>query len=96
MIDASLKPMMAAYMESLEARLRAAGFAGRVLAVTSQGGVLDGRWSLFDYTPVTATASALEIIEKLSPIPEAACTQCPEFGEFTRPERLNQKRPVAQ
>lgn len=61
-----------------------------------QGGVLDGRWSLFDYTPVAATASAMEIIEKLSPTPEAACTQCPEFGEFTRPERLHQKRPSAQ
>jgi N-methylhydantoinase A len=40
-IDASLKPMMAAYMAGLEARLREAGFGGRVLVVTSQGGVLD-------------------------------------------------------
>jgi len=40
-IDASLKPMMAAYMAGLTERLRGAGFAGRVLVVTSQGGVLD-------------------------------------------------------
>jgi N-methylhydantoinase A len=40
-IDASLKPMMAAYMAVLEQRLRAAGFMGRVLVVTSQGGVMD-------------------------------------------------------
>jgi len=40
-IDASLKPMMAAYMAGLTARLREAGFAGRVLVVTSQGGVMD-------------------------------------------------------
>ncbi len=41
-IDASLKPMMAAYMSGLTERLRGAGFAGRVLVVTSQGGVIDG------------------------------------------------------
>jgi N-methylhydantoinase A len=41
-IDASLKPMMAAYMSGLTQRLRDAGFAGRVLVVTSQGGVMDG------------------------------------------------------
>lgn len=40
-IDASLKPLMTAYMETLEARLRDAGFGGRVLVLTSQGGVLD-------------------------------------------------------
>jgi N-methylhydantoinase A len=42
-IDASLKPLMAAYMRTLEERLRAAGFAGRVLVVTSQAGVIDAR-----------------------------------------------------
>jgi N-methylhydantoinase A len=41
-IDASLKPMMTPYMETLGAELREAGFPGRVLVVTSQGGVLDG------------------------------------------------------
>ena len=41
-IDASLKPMMTPYMETLAARLREAGFPGRVLVVTSQGGVMDG------------------------------------------------------
>jgi N-methylhydantoinase A len=40
-IDASLKPLMGAYMRNLEKRLRDAGFDGRVLVVTSQGGVMD-------------------------------------------------------
>ncbi len=40
-IDASLKPLMGAYMRNLEGRLREAGFLGRVLVVTSQGGVMD-------------------------------------------------------
>ena len=40
-IDASLKPLMSAYLSSIEERLRAAGFAGRLLAVTSQGSVMD-------------------------------------------------------
>ena len=40
-IDASLKPVMTDYLSSLEARLRDAGFDGRLLTVTSQGGVVD-------------------------------------------------------
>ena len=40
-IDASLKPMMAEYLGSLTGRLAEAGFKGRVLMVTSQGGVMD-------------------------------------------------------
>jgi N-methylhydantoinase A len=40
-IDASLKPVMGAYMRGLEQRLRDVGFAGRLLVVTSQGGVMD-------------------------------------------------------
>ena len=40
-IDASLKPLMTDYFASLERRLDAAGFGGRVLVVTSQGGMLD-------------------------------------------------------
>lgn len=40
-IDASLKPQMTRYMNDLEARLREAGFPGRVLVVTSQAGVID-------------------------------------------------------
>ncbi|MEO8667166.1 MAG: hydantoinase/oxoprolinase family protein [Bauldia sp.] len=40
-IDASLKPAMNAYLGTLEERLRGAGFAGRVLIITSQGGVMD-------------------------------------------------------
>lgn len=42
-IDASLKPMMETYLGNLEERLTAAGFAGRVLIVTSQGGVMDAK-----------------------------------------------------
>ena len=40
-IDASLKPLMGAYLGGLEARLREAGFKGRVLVVTTQGGAMD-------------------------------------------------------
>ena len=40
-IDASLKPLMSAYMHNLTGRLRDAGFGGRVLIVTSQAGVMD-------------------------------------------------------
>jgi N-methylhydantoinase A len=40
-LDAALKPIMGSYMRGLEARLRDAGFAGRLLIVTSQGGVMD-------------------------------------------------------
>lgn len=40
-IDASLKPMMSQYIGSLTERLAAAGFGGRVLVVSSQGGVVD-------------------------------------------------------
>ncbi|MFN8202937.1 MAG: hydantoinase/oxoprolinase family protein [Solirubrobacteraceae bacterium] len=41
LIDASLKPLMTDYLRGLEARLRDAGFGGRVLMVTSNAGVLD-------------------------------------------------------
>ena len=40
-MDASLKPMMTDYLGSLTGRLAQAGFGGRVLVVTSQGGVMD-------------------------------------------------------
>ncbi len=40
-IDASLKPVMSEYLASLKVRLRDANFQGRVLVVTSTGGVLD-------------------------------------------------------
>ncbi len=40
-LDAALKPIMTAYMSGLDRRLRAAGFGGRLLVVTSQGGVMD-------------------------------------------------------
>ena len=40
-IDASLKPLMSSYMRDLAGRLEDAGFHGRILIVTSQGGVID-------------------------------------------------------
>ena len=40
-IDASLKPLMSKYMQNLSGRLHDSGFDGRVLIVTSQGGVMD-------------------------------------------------------
>jgi N-methylhydantoinase A len=40
-IDASLKPLMSPYLLGLKDRLRTAGYTGRVLVATSQGGVID-------------------------------------------------------
>jgi len=40
-IDVSLKPLMSRFFRALEARLRAEGFAGRLLIMASSGGVLD-------------------------------------------------------
>jgi N-methylhydantoinase A len=40
-IDASLKPLMSAYLDGLSRRLRDAGFGGRLLMLTSGGGVMD-------------------------------------------------------
>ncbi|MDG2475095.1 MAG: hydantoinase/oxoprolinase family protein [Paracoccaceae bacterium] len=40
-LDASLKPLMFEYLDGLENRLNEAGFHGRVLMVTSQGGIMD-------------------------------------------------------
>jgi len=40
-IDASLKPLMTKYLGSLTERLSGAGFEGRTLVLTSQGGMID-------------------------------------------------------
>lgn len=40
-IDASLKPLMTRYLSGLKGRLADAGFSGRLLILTSRGGVLD-------------------------------------------------------
>ena len=40
-IDASLKPVMKDYLHNLDRRLRDAGFGGRLLLITSGGGVMD-------------------------------------------------------
>jgi N-methylhydantoinase A len=54
-IDASLKPLMGAYIRNLEARLREAGFEGRLLILTSSGGVLDAA-EIWD-TPIHSIGS---------------------------------------
>jgi len=41
-IDASLKPLMQDYLGSVTDRLHDAGFGGRVMILTSQGGMIDG------------------------------------------------------
>jgi N-methylhydantoinase A len=40
-IDASLKPLMSRYLGGLAARLQGAGFKGRTLVLTSQGGMME-------------------------------------------------------
>jgi N-methylhydantoinase A len=40
-IDASLKPLMSRYLGGLSSRLSVAGFKGRLLMLTSKGGVMD-------------------------------------------------------
>ena len=40
-IDASLKPLMSTYLNVMEERLLARGFGGKLLVVTSQGGVME-------------------------------------------------------
>jgi N-methylhydantoinase A len=42
-IDASLKPLMTRYLADLESRLRQAGFAGRLLVISTAGGLMDAR-----------------------------------------------------
>jgi N-methylhydantoinase A len=42
-IDASLKPLMSRFFRELEATLKEKGFGGRLLIMTSSGGVLDAR-----------------------------------------------------
>ena len=41
-IDASLKPLMGRYLGTLSARLADEGFAGKVMVLTSAGGMVDG------------------------------------------------------
>jgi N-methylhydantoinase A len=54
-IDASLKPLMSRYIGDLERRLGEAGFGGRLLILTSAGGVLDASdvW----HTPIHSIGS---------------------------------------
>ncbi len=54
-MDASLKPLMGAYMAGLTDRLAEAGFKGRLQVLTSQGGMMDGQ-SLAD-APIHAINS---------------------------------------
>ena len=54
-IDASLKPLMGRYLGGLTERLAQAGFAGRVLCLTSQGGMVDA--GALAETPIHAVNS---------------------------------------
>jgi N-methylhydantoinase A len=54
-IDASLKPIMTSYLERLDGALRGAGFAGRLLVTTSDGGMVDAEVAA--RTPVRALSS---------------------------------------
>ncbi len=54
-IDASLKPVMGRYLGSLTRRLEEAGFSGRVLCLTSQGGMVDAE--ALAQTPIHAVNS---------------------------------------
>ncbi|MBU3004256.1 hydantoinase/oxoprolinase family protein [Paraglaciecola arctica] len=49
-IDASLKPLMSSYLGGLTERLRNANYKGRILVLTSQGGMLDAE--LLAQTPI--------------------------------------------
>lgn len=42
-IDASLKPLMTAYLDNLEAALRDAGFGGELLVISTSGGLMHAR-----------------------------------------------------
>ncbi len=42
-IDASLKPLMSAYLDNLELQLRGAGFAGELLVISTSGGLMHAR-----------------------------------------------------
>jgi N-methylhydantoinase A len=42
-IDASLKPLMSTYLDSLEQELRGAGFAGELLVISTSGGLMHAR-----------------------------------------------------
>ena len=54
-IDASLKPLMGRYLGGLTERLGNAGFSGRVLCLTSQGGMVDSE--ALASTPIHAVNS---------------------------------------
>jgi len=54
-IDASLKPLMGQYLSSLSGRLQDSGFEGRILIMTSQGGMMDG--GELARTPISAINS---------------------------------------
>ena len=42
-IDASLKPLMTSYLDNLEQELRGAGFAGELLVISTNGGLMHAR-----------------------------------------------------
>lgn len=72
-IDASLKPIMGRYLASLEERLRTAGFAGRLMIITSQGGVMDAKDAaeapihMVNSGPSMAPVAGLNLTRTLAP-----------------------------
>lgn len=72
-IDASLKPLMGSYLGSLSQRLRESGFNGRLLMLTSQGGMADA--DEISRSPIRAINSG----PSLAPIAGRY------FGELARP-----------
>lgn len=72
-IDASLKPLMASYLGSLSRRLKDAGFMGRLLVLTSQGGMVD------------ADEIAASPIRAINSGPSLAPIAGKYFGELAKP-----------
>lgn len=72
-IDASLKPLMGSYLGSLSRRLKDAGFGGRLLVLTSQGGMVD------------ADEIAASPIRAINSGPSLAPIAGKYFGELAKP-----------
>ena len=72
-IDASLKPLMGSYLGSLSHRLKDAGFLGRLLVLTSQGGMID------------ADEIAASPIRAINSGPSLAPIAGKYFGELAKP-----------
>jgi N-methylhydantoinase A len=74
-LDASLKPLMGAYLSGLEARLRDAGLTGSALVVTSQGGLMEAAGMA--RAPIHAVKSG----PAMAPVAGRACARAEGPGE---------------